>query len=331
MFQFAEVELRGKSAFTLASQHDHEILRAAFQAAMQFRHSRRVEVLAQRRDGIQFEADVAVAPILENERVLGIICSLRDISDTKRMERELRKALEQERELNAMKSRFVSAASHEFRTPLATIMTATELIKNYASRMTEEQRNDKINRIQEQIYWLIQLLDDLLIINKVDTGKIQFNPISMDIVPFCQKLLDEARTQDHYGHVFELSVNGNETQILGDETLLTYALNNLLSNAVKFSPPGSPIRLEIECGQQETSLRIRDRGMGISQEDQKSLFNVFHRAANAAHIPGTGLGLTIAKQCVDMHSGRILIESTIGVGSTFTITLPKVMTEEKVS
>jgi PAS domain S-box-containing protein len=329
MFQLAEAEFWGKSAFILASPHDNDLLRSAFHAATESRQPRRVEVLAQRRDGVQFEADVAVAPIMENDVILGVICSLRDISENKRMERELRKALEQERELNALKSRFVSAASHEFRTPLATIMMATELIKNYASKMTPEQRNEKLDRIQEQIYWLTQLLDDLLIINRVDTGKIQFRPVEMDIEAFCRRMLEEARVQDHNNHIFDFAFSGNRTQISGDETLLTYALKNLLSNAAKFSPAGSTVRLELRCARDETVIQVRDEGIGISPEDQASLFNVFHRGSNAANIPGTGLGLTIAKQCIDMHSGRISIESTIGVGSTVTITLPEVMTEGK--
>jgi PAS domain S-box-containing protein len=329
MFLRSEAELCGRPAFVLASPHDHNLLRSAFEAATESRHSRRVEVLAQRRDGSQFEADVAVAPIVEGEAVLGVICSLRDISETKHMERELRKALEQERELNALKSRFVSAASHEFRTPLATIMMATELIKNYASRMTPQQQNEKLDRIQEQIYWLTQLLDDLLIINKVDTGKLQFHPARMDVEVFCRRMVDEARVQDHNSHIFEVLASGQDRQISGDETLLGYSLRNLLSNAAKFSPVGSTIRLEVRCSAEQTVIQVRDTGIGISPEDQASLFNVFHRGANAAHIPGTGLGLTIAKQCIDMHSGQITIESTIGVGSTFTITLPKVMTEGK--
>lgn len=251
-----------------------------------------------------------------------IFVNSRDITERKRLD-EIRLALEREKELSALKVRFFSMASHEFRTPLSTILAAAQLLENSSS---QSDRNEKItrnlNRIQSSVKTMIQLLDDILTINRAETGKLEFKPQFLNLENFCLNFIEEIRLSQGANHQIKFTSLGECSRAYLDEKLLKSILSNLLSNAIKYSPQGSNIYFSLECDGNNAILRIRDRGIGISEADQKQLFEPFHRGKNVRNIPGTGLGLVVVKKCVELHGGSINLKSEVGVGTTFTVSLP---------
>jgi PAS domain S-box-containing protein len=251
-----------------------------------------------------------------------IFVNSRDITERKRLD-EIRLALEKEKELSALKVRFFSMASHEFRTPLSTILAAAQLLENssnQSSQNTKIARN--LNRIESSVKTMIQLLDDILTINRAETGKLEFTPQNLNLETFCLNVIEEIRLSQGANHQIKFSCVGECNRAYLDEKLLKSILSNLLSNAIKYSPQGSDIYFSLQCDGSNAILRIRDRGIGISEADQKHLFEPFHRGKNVRNIPGTGLGLVVVKKCVELHSGSITLKSEVGVGTTFTVSLP---------
>ncbi|MBE9128124.1 PAS domain S-box protein [Coleofasciculus sp. LEGE 07092] len=246
----------------------------------------------------------------------------RDITPLKQAEAEIRKALERERELSELRSSFVSLVSHEFRTPLTTILSSSELLERYNHRFSEEKKQTHHQRIQIAVTRMTQLLDDVLTIGKAEAGKLQFNPAPMDLVAFCQEIIESMQIGASQEHRFNFTICGDCTDAQMDEHLLRHVLTNLLSNAVKYSPQGGEVKFDLMCDRESMVFRIQDSGIGIPPEDLDHLFNSFQRARNVGSIQGTGLGLAIVKKCVDLHGGQITVESEMAVGTTFTVTLP---------
>lgn len=258
---------------------------------------------------------------VDHGEVHRIMINARDITERKRLD-EVRLALERERELSALKTRFFSMASHEFRTPLSTILAATQLLEQCqpAGDLSEKmQRNSQ--RIQDSVKHMIQLLDDILMINRAETGKLEFNPKSIDLHQFCQQLIGELQlTAPQHQICFTASYHPFLACL--DEKLLRSILTNLLSNAIKYSPQGGIINLILAQESGEVYLQVQDQGIGILEDDRKRLFEPFQRGKNARKIPGTGLGLVVVKKCVDLHSGSLHLQSEVDRGTTFTIKLP---------
>jgi PAS domain S-box-containing protein len=252
----------------------------------------------------------------------GLAIFFRDITERKRAEEEVRKALAKERELSELKSRFVSLTSHEFRTPLSTILASAELLEYYSHKWSEEKKKEILGRIQISVKHMTQLLEDVLLIGKAEAGKLEFRPVRLDLVKFCRELVEEF--QFSIGPAYNLEFRTGLEMGLAwvDEKLLRQILSNLLSNAVKYSSGGGPIQVNFYCQDDQAVLQVQDYGIGIPPEDQERLFELFHRASNVGTIPGTGLGLAIVKKSVDLHGGSITFESAVGTGTTFTLALP---------
>jgi len=246
---------------------------------------------------------------------------IEDITERKQAEAEIRNALEKEKELSELKSRFVTTTSHEFRTPLATILSSTELLRKYSHKLREEQKVTQLQHIQTTINHMTQLLNDVLIVGTVEAGKLECNPAPLDLVSFCRNLVEEMQLITD-SHAIAFVNQGQCTDACIDEKLLRHILSNLLSNAIKYSPEGSTIHFEVICQQGEAIFHIQDEGIGIPESDQAQLFDSFYRASNVGTISGTGLGLAIVKKSVDLHDGKIAVQSEVGVGTTFTVTLP---------
>jgi signal transduction histidine kinase len=240
-------------------------------------------------------------------------------------EQEVRKALEKEKELNQLKSRLVSMISHEFRTPLTTILASTEALEHYSHRWSEEKKETYFRRIQNTIQHLTDLLNDALLFGKAEANHLSFKPEKVNLEQFFQSLIEEMKLYDHEKHRFQFIVENRLNHLphpAMDQKLLRHIFTNLLSNAIKYSPQGGRITLKLQYRKNQAVLTLADEGIGIAQEDIKHLFESFHRAQNVGTIPGTGLGLAIVKRAVDVHQGTITVQSQIGKGTIFTVTLP---------
>lgn len=244
------------------------------------------------------------------------------IREVKQTEDEMRHALEEERELNELTSRFVSMVSHELRTPLTVVRTSTELLEHYSARLSEEKRTEYYQRIRGAIQNMAQLIDDVLVAGKAEAGKLDFEPLPIDLPGYCRDLIEEIRISIQSNHTLTFEWHGDGEGAIMDPKLLRIILSNLLFNAIKYSPAGSTVEIELFCLDLMAVFEIRDRGIGIPTDDQLHLFKSFHRARNVGAIRGTGLGLAIVKHCVSHHHGQVTFVSQEGQGTTFVVKLP---------
>ena len=248
--------------------------------------------------------------------------TVEDITYRLQAEIEVRRALEKEKELHELKSQFVSMVSHELRTPLATILISSELLKVYGHNYNNEKRINQLNKIQTAVKKMTQLVEDVLLIGKTESGQMQLNPVPLNLKTFCQEILADIKLTSGWRYHFDFNCKGDCSQVQMDEKLLRQMLINLLSNAVKYSPQGGAIKLELLCQKAEVVFKVSDSGIGIPEQDQHHLFEVFQRCNNVGNIPGTGLGMAIVKNAVDLHGGSICFDSKVGFGTTFTVIVP---------
>lgn len=263
----------------------------------------------------------------ESDVVETVLAISRDISQRKQAEAEVFKALEAERELNQLKSSFVAMTSHEFRTPLTTIQASTEMLERYRQRLSEEKQRNHFHRISAAVERMTEMLNDVLILSQAEAGKLKFQPAPLDLGQFCRSLVEDFRANgnDRPEIVWierEIAPPPVPPPPQMDEKLLRHILSNLLANALKYSPAESTVEFELICDRDRARFRIQDRGIGIPPQDLAHLFESFRRATNVGNIQGTGLGLAIVKRCADLHGGEIQVESEVGRGTTFTVTLP---------
>lgn len=301
--------------------HGHHIERfAGMPHTAQHMHERS-PISGVRKDGTEFPAEASISKLEQNgEWTFTVI--LRDITERRRMEESLRRALAEARELSDLRSRFISMVSHELRTPLAVILSSSQVLENYSHRMSQQQKQEYHDSIKQQVQHLTELLEDTLAISRAETVGLDFQPEPGDLGGFCRSLAVKIElTSDHSHRIIFSGGDGCHTALF-DEHLLWLILNNLLSNAVKYSPNGGVVQLQLTCEDGHATIRVSDRGIGIPAHDQARLFESFHRGSNVGVIPGTGLGLAIVKQAVKAHGGSIAFETQEGVGTTFTVTLP---------
>lgn len=239
---------------------------------------------------------------------------------------ELSAALDKERQLNEIKSSFVSMASHEFRTPLSTVLSSASLIGRYTQTDDQDKRDKHIKRIKDSVKHLNDLLEDFLSLGKLEEGKIHAQCEPFEIDPFLQETVEEIKTLIKNGQVIEIE-NRTDKPFVTDKKLLRNILINLLSNAVKFSEENGSITLQADQQGSRLTISVADKGIGISKEDQQHMFTSFYRAKNATNIQGTGLGLHIVKRYVDLLKGTITLESELGTGTKLTLDLPELLPE----
>jgi PAS domain S-box-containing protein len=296
--------------------------REGFPVAMA-KGSWRAEVAMLHRDGreipVSFVGLIIRSPEGEPQYMA---CIARDITEQRGMEQQLRDSLAKEREVGEMKSSFVNLVSHEFRTPLGIIMSSAGILENYLDRLSPEKRRQCLVDIQRATRLMSGLVEDVLHLGKLSANREDCQMEPVDLAALCHEFADEVRSSTAARCPIEIDTADLESPALADESLLRSVLTNLLSNAVKYSPPGSPVSFRIERQEDEAVFTIADRGIGIAPEDQARLFEAFHRGANVGEQSGTGLGLAIVKRCTELHSGRILIFSELGRGTTATVTLP---------
>ena len=224
-----------------------------------------------------------------------------DITEQKRIEAELQLALGQARELSQLKSDFVSLVSHEFRTPLEVIMSSADNLERYHERLTPEKRAQLLQTINKSVRRMSYMMEDVLLMGRIESGRIEFNPVTFDLESFCRRLCDEMETARNRRCPIQLTVEGDLTRAHGDETVLRHILTNLISNAVKYSEAGKSVDLKVSRRGKDAFFHVVDRGCGIPVADQARLFQAFHRGSNVRQLPGTGLGFVIVQRSVLLH------------------------------
>ena len=318
------------------------------------------EVQGKKKDGSIFPFRLAVSEVVLNDRIIytGIIHDLSEIKEAEKKlqqinnsledkveertnqlekvvnkllktneqleerESELKTALGKERELNELKSRFVSMASHEFRTPLSTILSSTSLIARYDQSEHQSNRLKHIERIKNAVANLTGILNDFLSLEKLEGNKVELQIREVDLPSLCDEVADDLRGLLKPGQVIDHEISGEPKTLYSDQRIIKNVLFNLLSNAIKYSPENSAVACHMSYQDQFLELSIVDQGIGIPREEQKHLFERFFRATNVETIQGTGLGLNIVKRYVDLIDSVITFESEPGQGSTFTVKIP---------
>lgn len=235
---------------------------------------------------------------------------------------DLSKSLLQERDLNELKTRFISLVSHEFRTPLGITMSAVELLRHHGARLQEDKKVELLEDIHSSTLRMSGLMEQVLILGRVEAGKTAYNPVPVDLEELCGKLVDEGLSATNRRCAVTFQAEGDFAGAEADESLMRHIFSNLISNAVKYSPEGAPVEFGLRRENGHAVFTVRDAGIGIPEADRSRLFEAFHRASNVGEVPGTGLGLLLVKRCVDLHEGSIGFESAVGKGTTFTVRLP---------
>ena len=244
------------------------------------------------------------------------------IEELEKTKIDLHNSLNKEKELNELKSRFVSMASHEFRTPLTTMMSSLSLVTKYGEQNDKESQLKHVAKIKTSINNLTDILNDFLSVSKLEEGKIENMPEEINLKKFISDVISEMQSMAINGQKINQLHTGNE-MVLVDKKLLKNVLFNLVSNALKFSPEGGVVEINAQILNSSIKISVKDNGIGISKEDQKHLFERFFRGHNATHIQGTGLGLNIVAKYAELMNGSLDFESIENTGTTFTIIIPQ--------
>jgi two-component system, sensor histidine kinase and response regulator len=284
-----------------------------------------------------FQLIEVLARIETHLRLCSLQKKLREQNEQLQLSSEvLSRSLNHERELSQMKTDFISVVSHEFRTPLTTIQSASELLEHY--EWTKEEQVEQLHQIQSEVKHMTALMEDVLFLSRSNTNRVKLNLTKFDLIKFCIQLLRQMQktfAQDYtlnsflYISTTSISIENPHLQndlpdllVKMDDKLLRQILTNLLTNAIKYSPHNRIVDFQITVDQEQVSFVVGDHGIGIPEEDLEKLFGAFHRGKNVGVLPGTGLGLSIVKNCIDIHNGSISVESKLNIGTKFTVVLP---------
>lgn len=293
------------------------------------------ELTARLADGT--EADVALTSTLVRDETGNPLCmmgSFNDITQRKQAEQyaldnaRLQARFQKEQERNALVQQIISALSHDLRTPLTVISTAREMLTTYFDRLTPAKRREKLNTIGRQVNFALELLDDTVNMARGSITEAPFRPAPVNVAALCQVSVDEIRVADTVGHRLVFVNKTDITTAKIDEVLVSRILLNLLSNAMKYSPDHSTIYLELDHEAKWLILRVKDAGIGIDASELPHIFEPFYRSNNVGSVKGSGLGLSIVRDCVERHQGQIEVQSTVNSGTTFTVKLPFVQVEQ---
>ncbi|MCW5314948.1 response regulator [Nostoc sp. KVJ3] len=232
-------------------------------------------------------------------------------------------ALTKEKQLNAFKSQIIATVSHEYRTPLTSILAAASTLGKHSQQLDESKQQRFLGIIEQKARYMSKLVDNMLLVNQFELEKPKFKPILLDLLQFFADLIEQERETTGDRHELIFNITGHIQGFWGDRGLLQQIFINLMSNAIKYSPDGGTVEFHLIGKESQVIFYIKDRGIGIPMVDQENLFQSFSRGSNVDTIPGTGLGLAIAKGCVELHGGDITLSSEVGQGTKVTVSLPK--------
>lgn len=356
LFGYNEIELMDKEIEILVPQKyrtHHVKLRSDFSHEPVARPmGRGLQLSGVRKGGEEFPVEISLSPFVQDNKRY-VIVFVMDITDRRSAEQklknysielekevkdrtmvleeaiqqlestkaELHTALKKEKELNDMKSRFVSMASHEFRTPLATILSSLSLVNKYTSLENEEKRVKHIARIKSAVNNMTDILNDFLSLSKLEEGKISYDPEEFDFYDLAISVVQDMSSFRRDSQQLNYSYKG-EKKFYSDKKIIRNILINLISNALKFSDENGIVNVEVVHNGKNVKIKVSDNGIGISDEDKVHLFERFFRGKNATNIQGTGLGLNIVLKYVELLEGNIAVDSELGVGTTFNIDIP---------
>jgi PAS domain S-box-containing protein len=336
MTGYSVEEVIGKTPRILQGPKTDKAGLVRIREALAKRESIEVELINYKKNGEEFWADFTIVPVADKDGGLTHWVAIqRDVTARRRQEemtrenlerqvkertRELNEALSKEKELVELKSKFVAIASHEFRTPLATINFATGFIKDYLHKLSPGDVEKKLESIEKQVKHMTFLLDDVLTLGKSESGKTKVVAKKIDIHDFFQKIVEEVLYSTKTSHAVTFTFESPIREIEIDEKLLRNIFINLLSNAIKFSPDASEVLLTVYSVKNELVIAVRDNGVGIPSNEYDKIFDPFHRGSNAGAIQGTGLGLSIVKKAVELLEGTLDFRSELGKGSEFNVT-----------
>ena len=350
MFGYSEGELHGHTIEVLlpASVRDRHVHHRDIyqQKPVQRSMGNNMDLWGQRKDGTIFPVEVSLNHFaVDNKRyVMGLVTDItlrrqaedalhrsnQDLenrveqrtAELREAEQNLRDALLKEKELHALKSRFVSMASHEFRTPLSTILSSVDLIGRYTEAAADEKVSKHVARIRSKVREMTAMLNEFLSLERIEQGQVECTPMELDIVHLCIELMEELRTLAKTGQAIDYDHEGGERNVTLDRQMLSNVITNLVTNAVKYSPEGKRVVLRTALVSGRLTITIKDEGIGIPAEDQQHLFERFFRGGNATNIQGTGLGLNLVRRYLELMKGTIRFTSAPG-DTEFTVELPQ--------
>lgn len=316
MLGYQPIELMGQlTRVHYASDEDYERVGAEAYGQIERTGRYSAEVQMKRKDGSRIWVQIDGTAVMQ-AGVPGTVWTYVDVTTRRQAEEEVRNALARERELGELKTRLLSMASHEFRTPLAAILSSAELIGHYGDRIGAEEQRSILADLMAAARRMQLMLEDMLTLGQAEAGRLTFQPRPADMEALCRQALAEVRSV-HTHHRIRLEVVRGGLRPV-DARLLQYILANLLTNACKYSPDDSEVLLTLDCTE-GVVIEVSDQGIGIPQEDLPHLFESFRRGANAGNRPGSGLGLAIVKRCIELHGGTVGVVSKLGGGSTFRV------------
>jgi len=319
-------EMIGKTPRLFQSEKTDASTLARISQQLKLQQSIKVELQNIRKDGIGYWIELNIQPFWdEYENLSGYLAIQVDITERKRYEEELKKSLLRETDLNQMKSQFLSMASHELRTPLTSIQSSAELLAMQLEDQTipihSEKSKRHTSRIINEVTRLTSFMNDTLVLSKIEAGKVSFQPVLSDVPAIINEILEGKEVLHKDNRKISIAYSGNPRLVKLDPLLFSHIVINLASNALKYSKGKEAPKIEIEYHDELVSIHFIDYGIGIPPDDHGKLFQSFFRASNAESIQGSGLGLMIVKQFVELHQGELRIKSEVNVGTTITVEL----------
>jgi PAS domain S-box-containing protein len=325
LFGYARAELVGQSIEVLVPEDDKNSdspLLSAFITMPTEQHSTDLyQCNVRRKDGSIFSANVKFSYIfnLPTPMVMSFVI---DSTQRNLVEQSLKQALAHEKELVELKTRFVSVASHEFRTPLAAILATTETLTAYRKKMDEAQIDLRLDKIRLQVMHMKHIMEDVLQLARFQAGRVEAKLTPGDLEMLCQEIIEEYQSQEEFQGRIIYERSNSPLEFAFDSNLMRQIIGNLVSNGLKYSHKEKPVRVNLIQDSEQIVIKVQDEGIGIPSDDFKNLFEPFNRASNVGAISGTGLGLSIAKQSVELQNGIIIVDSQVGKGTTFTVIFP---------
>lgn len=319
-YKISRSEIIGRTVFQIPSFPSPDIFDKKNDKLLKDSREQKYEKIIFSSEGDERYIMVHNAALKKNDgSVDGIVGILFDITEIKTLEKEVRIALEKEKELSELKSRFISVTSHEFRTPLTSILTSADLLEMYGRKWPDSKYYEYVGHIQKAVEYMTELINDVLTVSRSDSSKIQHNPTKINFYDLLNNIIENLKLSVTSKIEFNFNYCIKEKIFYLDSKLITQIVSNLLSNAVKYSPDGGNVDLIVNRENNYLIICVKDHGIGISEEDQQRLFEPFFRGQNVGTISGTGLGLSIAQKSAEIHNGKLTVSSKINEGTTFTV------------